>query len=117
MAKWGTYFITGALIAITLTYILQYFDLKELETSPLFPVFALLLGGIGTILHLFNAIKNNTLNLSVLMLLISIMSIIFGISFQSLGMENAKYLVLSGTLLVALWIIIPNKAKNENEKD
>lgn len=117
MTKWGTYLITGAVVMIVFTYFLQHLISKEVEYvfSPLLSVLTLLLGGTGIILHLASVIKNNILNFSTLSLLTGIMAIIFGISFQNLKIENAKYLILFGALLIAVWIMIPNKAKDKQE--
>jgi|SRR5690554_2058351 len=113
MAKWGTYFILGALVAMVLPYILLFFKAFEISENPMFPILSLLFGGAGVVLHLFAALKTNALNSSSLILLTSILTIIFGFSLKTLGIPNAQYLLLIGTLLVAVWIMIPGTKKEE----
>ncbi|PWH85283.1 hypothetical protein [Brumimicrobium oceani] len=109
MAKWGTYSIVVALLAMLLPFILSAFEASDLSSSPLFPLFSLIFGGAGVIIHLFSLLKSNSLNGSALLLLISILSIIFGFSLSALKIPNAEYLLLVGALLVAVWIIVPNR--------
>lgn len=109
MTKWGTYSIVVALLAMLIPFILIAFDVTEVSNSPLFPVAAIFFGGTGVVIHIFALLKSDALNGSALLLLMSIMSIIFGFALKSLGLPNAEYLLLVGALLVAVWIIIPNK--------
>lgn len=113
MTKWGTYSIVVALLAMVIPYLLIAFSATEISNSPIFPLAALIFGGTGVIIHVVTLLKTGTLNSSALLLLLSIMSIIFGFALKSLGVINAKYLLLVGVLLVAVWIMIPNK-KSEN---
>ena len=113
MTKWGTYSIIVALLAMLLPFILISFDVVEIGNHPIFPIMSLFFGGLGVVMHFFAMLKSNALNGSALLLLTSIMSIIFGFSLGSLGIENSKYLLLVGTLLVAVWIIVPNKKVEE----
>lgn len=111
MLKWGTYLIVGALVFMLLPFLLTYIRLDEVARSPILPFFSILLGGTGVIIHLFSIIKNNTISGQAIILLTAVLAIIFGIAFKSLGIENAKYLTLAGAILVALWLILPNKKK------
>lgn len=111
MLKWGTYLIVGALAFMLLPFLLGYFGNLELANSPIMPFFSILFGGAGVLIHLYSTVKNNTISLQVVMLLIAVLAIIYGISFSHLGIENARYLTLAGTILVALWLIVPNKKK------
>lgn len=113
MTKLGTYSIAVALFAMLLPFILTAFEAIEISNSSAFPLIALFFGSFGVLLHLFSLIKSETLNGSALLLLTSVLSIILGFSLRSLGIYNAKYLLLIGALLVAVWIIIPNKKQLE----
>ena len=113
MTKWGTYSIFVALLAMLLPFILIAFDATDISSSPFFPLVTLIFGSLGVMIHLFSLLKSDTLNGSALLLLTSVLSIIFGFSLSSLGIPNAKYLLLMGALLVAVWIIIPNKKQEE----
>ncbi|WP_107039010.1 hypothetical protein [Brumimicrobium mesophilum] len=113
MTKWGTYSIVVALLAMLLPFILIAFDVGEISNNPIFPLIALVFGGLGVIIHIIDLLKSDSFNASALLLLTSILSIIFGFSLSSLGITNAKYLLLVGALLVAVWVIIPNKRKEE----
>lgn len=113
MAKWGTYFILGALVAMVLPYVLMFFEAFQISENPAFPIFSLLFGGVGVVLHLVNALKTNTINGSSVLLLTSILTIIYGFSLKTLGIPNSQYLLLTGVLLVAVWIMIPGTKKEE----
>ena len=113
MVKWGTYLIVVALLAMVFPFILSAFDATDVSSSPLFPLASLMFGGAGVMIHIFALLKSDTLNGSGLLLLTSILSIIFGFSLSSLGIANAEYLLLVGALLVAVWIIVPNKKVEE----
>lgn len=109
MAKRGTYFIIGALITMLSPYLLSLFGAYELSESSFFPQAAMILGSVGVLLHLWSGIKSKRMNTSGAMLLISILTIIFGFSLDSLGVIGARYVLLLGTLLVAVWIMLPSK--------
>ena len=96
-----------------LPYILMFFEAFEISNNPFFPLFSLIFGGLGVILHLINALKTNTINGSSVLLLSSILIIIYGFSLNVLGLPNAKYLLLVGALLVAVWIMLPGTKKEE----
>lgn len=113
MAKWGTYSIVVALLAMVLPFILMAFDAAEISSHPLFPLFALIFGGLGVLIHIFSMLKTDTLNGAALLLMTSVLAIIYGFSLSSLGIPNAKYLLLMGALMVAFWIMVPNKKKEE----
>ncbi|WP_299206949.1 hypothetical protein [Brumimicrobium sp.] len=113
MAKWGTYFIVGALLGMLLPFFFMMFDAFEISENPIFPVLSLFLGGTGVVLHLLNAVNSKTINSSSLLLLTSILSIIYGFSLNVLGVPNAKYLLLVGALLVAVWIMLPGSKKED----
>jgi peptidoglycan/LPS O-acetylase OafA/YrhL len=113
MAKWGTYFIVGALLAMILPYVLMFFEAFQISENPIFPLFSLFSGGMGVMIHLFDALKSNTINGSAVLLLTSILTIIYGFSLNVLGIPNAKYLLLIGALLVAVWIMLPGNKKEQ----
>lgn len=113
MAKWGTYSIIIALLAMLIPFILIAFGATNVSNHPLFPISALVFGGAGISIHLLALLKSKTLNGSALLLLVSVLSIIYGFSLSSLGVPNAKYLLLVGALLVAVWIMVPNKKKED----
>lgn len=113
MAKWGTYFIIGALLTMLFPYVLMFFEAFKISENPLFPLLSLLFGGLGVVLHLINALKTNTINGSSILLLTSILTIIYGFSLNVLGIPNAQYLLLVGALLVAVWIMLPGTKKEE----
>ena len=89
----------------------MFFDAFKISDHPAFPLFSLFSGGLGVVLHIINAVKTNTINGSSLILLTSILMIIYGFSFNVLGIPNAKYLLLVGALLVAVWIMLPGNKK------
>ncbi len=113
MAKWGTYSIVVALLAMLLPFILSAFEATDISNHPIFPIVALAFGGLGVMIHMFSLLKTDTLNGSALLLLTSVLSIVYGFSLRSLGVPNAQYLLLIGALLVAVWIMVPNKKKEE----
>ncbi|PKR79765.1 hypothetical protein CW751_13650 [Brumimicrobium salinarum] len=113
MAKWGTYMILAALLAMVFPFILVAFGADLIAKNPIFPLLTLFTGGSGVVLHIIYMLKNNTINGTALLLLTSIMMIIFGYALNILAIPNAKYLLLIGTLLIAIWIIIPSKNKKE----
>jgi peptidoglycan/LPS O-acetylase OafA/YrhL len=113
MTKWATYSIVVALFAMLLPFLFMALDAIEMTANPLFPIIALFFGGLGVLIHLFSMLKSDTINGSGLLLLTSILSIIYGFSLSSLGIKNAKYLLLIGALLVAVWIMVPNKKKED----
>ncbi|HLW30439.1 MAG TPA: hypothetical protein VKX29_06250 [Brumimicrobium sp.] len=112
MAKWGTYFILAALFTIVLPFILMIFEAFSISENPIFPFLSLLFGGLGVVLHLINIIRTGEINTSSIILLTSILLLIYGFSLNVLDVPNAHYLLLVGTLLIALWIMLPgSKAK------
>lgn len=113
MTKWGTYSIIVALLAMLLPFIFMAFEAEKISDNPLFPVVALLFGGLGVMIHLFSMIKSNTISASAVLLLTSVLSIIYGFSLNSIGIPNAQYLLLTGALLVAVWIMIPNNKQKD----
>lgn len=113
MAKQGTYFIVGALAMMLAPYILSLLGAYELCDSPVFPQTAMILGGIGVVFHVWAEIKAKSINTSGVLLLTSILAIIYGFSLNALGVKNAQYLLLIGTLLVAVWIIVPANKKKQ----
>ena len=113
MTKWGTNLIVIALILMVLPFVFIAFGADTISENPLFPIFTLIFGGLGVVLHLFSMVKSNTVNGSAVILMISVLSIIYGFALKSLGIENAKYLLLLGALLIAVWIIIPNSRNSE----
>ena len=111
MTNWGTYSIIVALLAMIFPFVFRAFEAAEISTCLLFPIAALLFGGLGVMIHLFSMLKTGSLNGSALLLLTSILSIIYGFSLSAIGVINAKYLLLTGVLLVAVWISVPNESK------
>ena len=120
MGKQGTYFIVIAMLMMVAPYILNFFGAYKLSMSTVFPlsaiflVSAIFLGGVGVGIHIVLQIKNKTFTASGLMLLLIILTIIVGFSLMALNVPYAKYMLLAGTLLVAIWIIIPNNSKQKN---
>ncbi|MFA5574008.1 MAG: hypothetical protein WC994_03015 [Brumimicrobium sp.] len=114
MGKQGTYFIVIAMLMMVAPYILNFFGAYKLSMSTVFPLSAIFLGGVGVGIHIVLQIKNKTFTASGLMLLLIILTIIVGFSLMALNVPYAKYMLLAGTLLVAIWIIIPNNSKQKN---
>lgn len=113
MNKWGTYSIITAIVTLVLPYILMVFGATDLSQEVIFPIISMVLGGIGVLLLLFNLIQNKTINGSGVLLMLSILAIIFGISLKNMEVALAKYILLAGVLLVAIWIMIPGKKRED----
>ncbi len=113
MSKFGTYAIVVAIIMMLIPDILSVFGFTNLIDKHIYALITLIIGGAGVVLHVVHLIMNKQMTLTSTILLASVAFVISGVSLSALGFDNTKYLTLSGLLLIALWIAIPQKKNNK----
>ncbi len=109
MVKWANYLIIGAVISMIVPFILDYLEL--LHNHSFWPILAIVLISAGTLFHVVNSAKNDSINVQTILLLSSVLIIVLGFSLVQLKIEFAEYLLLLGMLLVFVWLFLPNKRR------
>lgn len=109
MAKWANSLIIGATISMIVPFILDYFD--WLHNVYFWPVLSMILVSVGVLIHVIQVILMKKLNTQTVVLLLSIISIIYGFSLVQINVKNAEYLLLIGVLLIVIWLFVPSRKK------
>ncbi|RFC55702.1 hypothetical protein [Brumimicrobium aurantiacum] len=112
MTKWATYSFVIALISMLLPTIFNALGFEGSTIIDFLPYFSIVFGSAGVILLFSSMMKNKSINLSGVMLLLSITLIIYGVSLNRLAIEGSSYLLLTGVVVIGVWLIIPNKINN-----
>jgi len=112
MSKFGTYAIVLAIIMMLLPDILSVFGFTNLFDKHIYALITLIIGGLGILSHVIYLIIQKQMTLTSTTLLASVAFVISGVSLSALDVDNTKYLTLSGLLLIALWIAVPQKKNN-----
>ncbi|MEX2485377.1 MAG: hypothetical protein WED10_12475, partial [Brumimicrobium sp.] len=88
-------------------FILDYFE--WLNNIYFWPVLSIILVTVGVIIHLINSVQSKNLTLTTAIILLSVLSIIYGFSLVQVHIKNAEYLSLAGILLIVVWLFVPLK--------
>lgn len=109
MVKWANSLIIGATISMIVPLILDYFE--WLRNVYFWPGLSILLVTLGVLMHVIQSAVKKKLNVQTIMLLLSITSIVYGFSLVQINVKHAEYLLLTGMLLIIVWLFVPSGKK------